>query len=203
MDFYSKKLLPRLINCACRSNYFSGLRKRIIPQAYGNVIEIGFGSGLNIPFYNKELINKIYAVEPALSFSKLFNKNSVNFPIEIYNIPAEELPFGDNFFDSAVCTFSFCSINNTLKAISELKRVIKPKSKIYFCEHSVSHNHKTASLQNALNPIWKKAFGGCSLNRDIKSCLKNFNFDLSEVEIISHGILNPLGDIQVGAALKK
>jgi len=203
MSIYSKKILPLLITCACKNSYFSELRKKIIPQAHGRVIEIGFGSGLNTPFYNCKLIDKVYAVEPALSFSKLFNKESINFPVEIYNTTAENLPFEDNFFDSAVCTFSFCSINDTLKAVSELKRVIKTNSKIYFCEHSISHNNAIARFQNTINPIWKKVFGGCNLNRDIKSCLNNFNFNLSELEIISHGILNPLGDIQLGIATKK
>ncbi|MEH7074625.1 class I SAM-dependent methyltransferase [Neobacillus drentensis] len=161
---------------------FKRIRKELLSQATGNVLELGSGTGINFPFYN--VAATVTAIEPSQymieqSFSK--QKQAV-IPIEIVQASAEELPFAANTFDTVVATLVFCTIPNPEKAILEMKRVCKPEGKILLFEHVKMQNQFLSSLQDWLTPVWKKICDGCCLNRDTIDLLSSHDISITEVQ---------------------
>ncbi|EKN67619.1 type 11 methyltransferase [Neobacillus bataviensis LMG 21833] len=162
---------------------FKQIRKELLSNATGCVLELGSGTGVNFPFYNNE-VEKVTAVEPSKhmieqSTPKL--KQSI-VPIEIVQAGAEELPFAANTFDTVVATLVFCTIPNPGKALLELKRVCKPEGKILLFEHVKMENHFLGALQEMLTPAWKKICDGCCLNRKTIELLKLHNITITSVQ---------------------
>lgn len=158
------------------------LREEIVSKAKGEVLEIGFGSGLNIPYYKD--VNKLYALEPSQEIFDVGTKNTNNtkFVVEHLKNSAEQISLTDNSVDSVVSTWSLCSIPNPEKALKEIHRVLKPGGKFYFLEHGKSNNVSKYTLQNILNPFSKCLMGGCNLNRDIEKLITNSGFEIENIE---------------------
>lgn len=184
MSIYSKYILPNLIHFACGGSAFSKQRSKIIPLAEGNILEIGAGTGLNLPFYDGTKVIKLTAIEPSEDTWKKCEVDLKNLPFEFEFIlaSAEELPFENELFDSVVVTYALCTIPNVEKALSEMKRVLKPSGKILFSEHGIAPEKRVRFIQNKLNPIWKQLSGGCNLNRNIPLLIQNSGFKMKTVE---------------------
>lgn len=181
MSLYKKHVLPRIINSICSAKSTSKLREAIIPIAYGRVLEVGIGSGLNLPYYNVRSVKKIIGVDPSLEMWKL-NKWQGEIDINFIIANAEELPFEDNIFDSVVCTYTLCTIPNAEKALKEMSRVLKPSGKLLFAEHGLAPDRKVFTVQNKINPIWKKLAGGCNINRDVEKLIATAAFQFSSFD---------------------
>ena len=180
-NFYEKNILPPLLNCCCGTKPITYQRKKIIPEANGDILEIGVGSGLNIPFYDKNKVSKIIALDPSEDLNSMakIKAKANNLNIHFLTGVAEDIQIADSSIDTIVITYTLCTIPEPEKALSEIKRVLRTNGKILFSEHGLAPDDKVVNWQNKINPIWNKVFGGCNLNRDIPSLLKDAGFDIS------------------------
>jgi len=159
-------------------------REKVVPLAEGRVLEIGIGSGLNLPFYNTLKIDQLTAIDPS---EEIWKKNEIDiskleYDFQFIKACAENIPKDNNTFDSAVITYTLCTIPNAQKALTEIKRVLKPNGKLIFCEHGKAPDKNVEKWQNFVNPLWKRLGGGCNLNRNIPSILENNGFKISQME---------------------
>ena len=168
MGVYARYVLPPLIDLAMRGSQLSDERRRIVPQARGRVIEIGFGSGLNLPFYGPE-VKTLAAVDPSRElWSRARSRVArASFAIVFTHASAERLPFGDGTFDTAVTTWTMCSIPDAAAALREMKRVLIPGGRLLFVEHGRAPDARVRTWQDRLTPLWRRLAGGCHLNRPI------------------------------------
>ena len=184
MEFYDKYILPKVLNCACGSKPFNYQRDKIVPLADGVVLDIGIGSGLNIPFYNKTKIKYLYGLDPSkelLNIAKLSAKEK-KIEIEFLECGAEDIPLPDKSIDTVLITFTMCTIPDVTLSNSEIMRVLKDDGKLLFCEHGLAPDTSVAKWQNRINPLWSKMFGGCNINRDIPLILSDSGFKVNNLQ---------------------
>lgn len=184
MSIYSKYFLPKIIDWACSQKPVIKQREKVIPQAQGNVLEIGIGSGLNLPFYSQDKVRHLTAIDPSV---EIWQKNKVDtqnlaFDFEFIKAFAEDIPTDNDSFDTVVITYTLCTIPDTQKALEEIRRVLKTNGKLLFCEHGKAPGLAVQKWQNRINPIWKYIGGGCNLNRDIPSLIKDSGFKISQLD---------------------
>lgn len=184
MGLYEKYVLPNAIVWACKQKSSMKQREKIIPLASGNVLEIGIGSGLNLPFYDKKKVTHLTAIDPSAAIWKKnsFDTNTLGFEFDFMEAFSENIPADNNSFDTVVITYALCTIQDTEKAFDEIKRVLKKDGKLLFCEHGKAPDKKIVRWQNMLNPFWKKIGGGCNLNRDIPFMIEHNGFKILKLE---------------------
>lgn len=184
MNLYNKYILPKVVHWACNSKPSYKQRLKIIPKANGTILEIGIGSGLNLPLYNSKLVESLVAIDPSNEIWKLNNidHKTLGFNFEFIQAFAEDIPASKHTFDTVVITYSLCTIINIKLALSEIKRVLKPNGKLLFCEHGIAPDEKTVYWQNRINPIWKKVGGGCNLNKDIPKLILENGFKITQLD---------------------
>ena len=183
MRIYHTCVLPRLINLAMQSRVVSGERARLVPLASGGVLEVGIGSGLNLPFYARN-VEKLCGLDPSLDLWRLAKKRIARapFPIEFIALSGESIPFGDSTFDSVVTTWTLCSIPDPGKALAEMRRVLKPQGQLIFIEHGLAPDPRVMAWQNRLTPIWQRIAGGCHLNRKMDDLIRNAGYHFIQIE---------------------
>ena len=184
MSFYNKYILPKVLNCACASKPINYQRDKIVPLAEGVVLDIGIGSGLNIPFYNKTKIKQLYGLDPSkelLDIAKTVAKKE-NLEIEFLECGAESIPLPDKSIDTVLITYTMCTIPDVALSNSEIIRVLKDDGKLLFCEHGLAPDKNIAKWQKRINPLWSKIAGGCNLNRDIPNLISSSGFKISNME---------------------
>ena len=184
MSFYNKYILPKILNCACASKPINYQRDKIVPLAEGVVLDIGIGSGLNIPFYNKTKIKQLYGLDPSkelLDIAKSVAKKE-NLEIEFLECGAESIPLLDKSIDTVLITYTMCTIPDVALSNSEIIRVLKDDGKLLFCEHGLAPDKNIAKWQKRINPLWSKIAGGCNLNRDIPNLISSSGFKISNME---------------------
>ncbi len=209
MNLYQKYILPFILNKAMQNDMFTEIRREIIPKAIGTVLEIGFGSGLNMPFYKQDgSIDRLYALEPSLElFEKYVSsqaQNKANLqPIEVnyLHASAESIPLPDASVNTVVSTWTMCTIPNPGVALSEISRVLKPGGTFIFVEHGLSPHKVATTCQRIGTPFSKCLAGGCHLNRDIKSLLTSSPLQIKELKTFSRKY-RPLEYTYQGSALK-
>jgi len=159
-------------------------RAKIIPQAQGTVLEIGVGSGLNLPFYDKARIKHLTAIDPSVETwdKNKFDIQKLPFNFEFIKAYAEAIPADNNCFDTVVITYALCTIPDTEKALEEIRRVLKPNGKLLFCEHGKAPDLAVQKWQNNINPLWKRLGGGCHLNKDIPLIIKQNGFNIKKLD---------------------
>jgi ubiquinone/menaquinone biosynthesis C-methylase UbiE len=173
--FYEKHILPYLVHKVCGIEPINHQRQKIVPLASGKVLEIGFGSGHNLPFYNKEKVSHLYALEPSEEMLKLAEPGlrQISFPYQILQTSAESIPLEYASIDTIVMTYSLCTISDPEKALQEMHRVLTPEGRLLFLEHGKAPEKSVEWWQNCVTPIWKHFSGGCHLNRDIPQLLQS------------------------------
>ncbi len=183
MSFYSRRVLPRIIDWGMRYEEASRLRARAIPGARGIVLEVGIGSGLNLPFYTAA-VTKLYGVDPSAELLAMVRPRAaqVSFPVELLQHTAEQIPLPNRSVDSVVVTWALCSIPNPAAALSEMRRVLKPDGTLIFVEHGLSPDAKVRSWQNRLTPMWRRLAGGCHLNRKMDDLIRTAGFSIATLE---------------------
>ncbi len=184
MGIYSRYFGPKFVSCLCSAENIAAERERIVPLASGVVLEIGMGPGLNLPFYNPEIVTKVIGVDPSNAFLSLGEerRQASLIPLEIIQAPAEDIPLEDGSVDTAVITYTLCSVEDPMQALREVRRVLKPEGRVLFLEHGLSPELTVARWQHRLNPIWRKLAVGCNLNRPIADLLKQAGFQLQSVD---------------------
>ena len=180
--FYESKVLPKLLTVLCNTKPNHYQRKKVVPLAIGDVVEIGVGPGLNLQNYNLDTVNKVIGIDPSDELNKIAKKNAnkVNLDIEFNLSSAESIDLPTSSVDSVVCTFSLCSIPNPQKALKEIYRILKPGGKYYFCEHGISPDLSTRVFQNVTNVFYPKLSGGCHANRDIPKLISESGLKILE-----------------------
>ncbi|QWG22029.1 class I SAM-dependent methyltransferase [Bradyrhizobium sediminis] len=160
------------------------MRKRIVPRAKGVVVEVGFGSGLNLPFYDPKRVHLLIGIEPDEAMIKLAQEelDKTAFPAELRQGVGEKLPLKDAMADTVVVTYAFCTIPEPARALDEIRRVLKPGGQLLFCEHARADGWR-GSLQRGLNGAWSGLFGGCNLTRDPVSVIEAAGFTTADVVV--------------------
>ena len=183
MSFYAKYVLPRLIDVAMRNPETARLRAEWIPKARGQVLEVGIGSGLNLPFYSPE-VECVYGVDPSVELGRLArsraaaNATKVEFLLQSAEQP---LPLASASMDTVVLTWTLCSIPNAPRALQEMKRVLKPAGRLIFLEHGRAPDPGVVLWQDRLTPFWKHFTGGCHLNRKVDELITEAGFQITEL----------------------
>jgi ubiquinone/menaquinone biosynthesis C-methylase UbiE len=183
MNAYEKHVLPWLIHLGMRSKAERAERARFVPLASGSVLEIGFGSGLNVPFYGSK-VRTLFALDPSLELWKIARGRVARapFPIEFLPASAERIPLGDMAVDGVVTTWTLCSIPDPAQALTEMRRVLKPEGRLIFVEHGRSPDPEVRRWQDRLTPLWRRVAGGCHLNRQIDDLVVDAGFHVRRIE---------------------
>ena len=184
MGFYEKHILPRCLDKACGIGPISKQRQKVVPHATGVVLEIGIGSGLNLPFYNAENVTKIIGVDPDEHIWKRSAKRRAKSTIEIKRIglSGEDIPLDKNTADSVVVTYSLCTIPDPIKALKEMTRILKPGGTILFTEHGKAPDETVHKWQNRIDPLWGKLAGGCHTGRNIPELFRQAGLRFDTLE---------------------
>jgi len=183
VGFYERRILPRIMNRACGSKHVAPLRQKVCQGLAGNVVEIGFGSGHNVPFY-PPVVERVAVVEPSdLSWELAAERlAATRIPIQRAGLDGESLPFEDDTFDAALSTWTLCTIPDVGKAMQELRRVLKPGATFHFLEHGLAPDASVRKWQHRLDPIEQRIAGGCHFTRPILDILTAAGFDVGEVD---------------------
>jgi len=178
MNMYEQYCLPHLIHCACGLKVIQQQREKVVPLAKGRVLEVGMGSGLNIPYYDPKNIELVWGLEPSEGMRKKAQTNLEHAPFEVrwLDLPGEEIPLRDKSVDTVLLTYTLCTIPNWQKALQHMRRVLKPGGQLIFCEHGAAPDEGVRRWQNRLTPLWKNIAGGCHLNRPIPRYLEAGGF---------------------------
>ncbi len=204
MGFYSEVIFPRLLDWSMSNPPFSEYRKEVLSQVTGDVLEIGFGTGLNLSHY-PDHVHKLTTIDANPGMNSLAQKRIQASSIQVDNkiMNGEELPMADNTFDSVVSTWTLCSIANVDQALKEIHRVLKPGGKFFFIEHGLSNDPKVQVWQNRLTPLQKIIADGCHLNRHIEQLVQKYFQSLTLETFYAPEIPNFLGYMYKGIARKR
>ncbi len=184
MALYEDHVLPHLIDLVCSTKPTRKQREKIVHLAEGDVLEIGFGSGLNLPYFDRSKVHKIFALEPAEGMRRKARPNvaASGLDVEFIDLPGEEIPLEARTVDTVLITFTLCSINEVTAALEGMRRVLKPGGKLLYCEHGAAPDTNVRRWQHRLNPTWKRFSGGCNMNRDIPALIEGSGFRITTDE---------------------
>ena len=184
MGFYENRVLPRIIDMGCGGPPVMKQRQKVVPNAYGRVLEVGMGSGLNLGLYDREQVEFVWGLEPSEGMRRRAAPRLADSDIEVkwLSLPGEEIPLEDQSADTILLTFTLCTIPDFKRALEQMRRVLKPSGQLLFCEHGEAPDPSTQKWQRRINPIWKKIAGGCNLNRRIPSCLEDGGFEIKKLD---------------------
>jgi ubiquinone/menaquinone biosynthesis C-methylase UbiE len=183
MGFYSDIVLPKLCDLAMRNKQLVPFRERVIGAAEGRVLEIGVGSGRNLPFYRPP-VREVLALEPAPRLVSMARSASpaTSLPVSFLEASAEAIPLDGHSVDTIVTTWTLCSIPQAATALAEMRGVLRPGGKLLFVEHGMAPDEGVRRWQDRLTPAWRCLCGGCHLNRPIRSMIEGAGFRIDRIE---------------------
>ena len=183
MGFYERHVLPRLINWGMDTEIARAERAELVPLARGVVLEVGVGSGLNLPYYG-EGVQRLYALDPSLALKAMAaaRVDAAPFPVDLVGMAAESIPLDDRSVDTVLTTWTLCTIPEVTVALGEMRRVLRPDGRLIFVEHGRAPEARIAGWQDRLNPIQRRLAGGCNLNRKIDELIAGAGFRITRIE---------------------
>ena len=181
MGVYQEYVVPHLVNLAMRNRQLAPYRERTIRRAEGRVLEIGVGSGLNLPLYTTRA-TELLGLDPHPRLLAMASGKPRSVPSKLIEGSAESIPLDDDSVDTVVSTWSLCTIPNVVTALAEIRRVVKPDGQLLFVEHGLASEDGVRKWQDRLTPVWKRAAGGCHLNRPIAALVEDAGFRISKME---------------------
>jgi SAM-dependent methyltransferase len=202
MGLYRQQAVPRIINCLC-GRRFAALRRRVCAGLAGDVLEIGFGSGLNVPFY-PAAVTQVAAIEPAdvgwsLAAARIA---AARVPVRRAGRDARSLPFADGAFDAALSTWTLCTIPDPVAALREIRRVLRPGAALHFVEHGLAPDERVRRWQRRLDPLERRLAGGCRFTQPIAGLLADAGFAIRELDVFyARGVPKVSGAYSLGTAV--
>lgn len=186
MNWYNRHIMPQVVNFSCSGKSNTRQRQKVVPWAEGVVLEIGIGSGLNLPYYDKNLVQMLYGLDPspdmwAVAKSKRAEAD-FGFDFQFVEAFSDDIPLDSHSIDTIITTYTLCTIGNIEQSFSELRRVLKDSGRLVFCEHGKAPDRSVERLQNFFNPVWGMFGGGCNLNRDIPKMIENGGFKPVDIQ---------------------
>ncbi len=182
MGPYARFVLPTVIEKGCGIPPVRAIRRKLVPQATGRVLEIGVGTGLNIPHYDRTKVTELIALDPAAQMHGRAQRRAdeAGIDVRLVGLSADRIPLDDGAVDTVVVTFTLCSIPDPAPAVAEMRRVLRPGGRLVFCEHGRAPDEAVRRWQRRLNPVWGLVAGGCHLDRDIPALLAE-HFDVADI----------------------
>jgi len=202
MGFYTERILPRLVDAGCGTEAVEPLRRRTCAGLHGEVLEVGFGSGLNVPFY-PSAVTRVRAIEPSDLAWRLATSRveASSIPVERAGRDGQSLPFTDGTFDTALSTWTLCTIPDPAAALREVRRVVRPGGTLHFVEHGLAPDKAVRTWQRRLEPLQKRVCGGCHLTREPLRLIREAGFTVTSVErFYEEGVPRPFGADCLGVA---
>ncbi|MFF9016658.1 class I SAM-dependent methyltransferase [Streptomyces sp. NPDC014870] len=202
MGWYADQVVPLIVNLACGAKSAPPLRRRVCTSLAGEIVEIGFGTGHNVPFYPPE-VTSVDAVEPSDTCWRLAADRIATSPVSIRRSghDAQKLPYEDASFAAALCTWTQCTVPDAAAALAELRRVLRPGSALHFVEHGLAPNENVRRWQRRLEPLNKRVLGGCHLTRPVVPLLSVAGFTIRNVDVFyEEGAPKPWGADTLGVA---
>jgi len=181
--WYDEKILPKIVAAGCSSEEVSELRRHVVPLAEGKVFEIGCGGGYNQALYKQDAITQFAGIDPNASLldAARARAREMGWEADIREGKGEDIPFADGSFDTVVCTYTLCSVDNQSQVLSELRRILKPGGKLLFLEHGKAPDPGPAKWQRRIEPVWKKLMGNCHLTREIGAAIGPAGFEVEPI----------------------
>lgn len=203
MSWYCNHLLPRLLDWTMQRAPFATERERLLNNVRGRVLEIGFGSGINLQYYSRQ-VSHLHAIDPSIGALNLAEKrlSQASFPVECLPLFAEELPFEEESFDYVVSTWSLCTITDPIKSLQEVRRVLKKGGRFVFVEHGLSQSRRISKWQNRITPLHRCLTGGCHLNRNIAAMIEAVDFEHRQIEYFEMPFFRLVSPSYRGVAVK-
>ena len=182
-ELWDGHVLPRLVERACKSHVILEERRRCVPRASGEVLEVGVGSGLNLALYDPERVTRVVGIDPSEPLLVRASERARAAAVHVELVPAaaERLPFDAARFDSAVVTYTLCSVADVARALAEVRRVLRPRGRLLFIEHGAAPDGGPRRWQRRITPLWKRIGGNCHLDRDVKRELETGGFAIEEL----------------------
>jgi ubiquinone/menaquinone biosynthesis C-methylase UbiE len=203
MSFYGDRVLPRLINAVMNTKQTRKIRERVCAGLAGHVVEIGFGTGHNLPFLSRG-VTRLRAVEPSANSVRLAQQRiaASPVPVEIVGLDGQSIPLDDDSADAVLCTWSLCTIPDATAAVREMRRVLKPGGTLHFVEHGAAPDDTVRRWQDRLNGFQNRVAGGCNLNRDIPGLIEAGGFRITTMDTYyGKGEPKPYGYLFEGRAV--
>ena len=184
MGFYCDCIEPACVSLVCSTKPIQRQRMKIVPRAHGVVLEVGFGSGHNLPFYDGAKVERLYALEPSPGMRRRASQRMAasDINIDLIDLPGETIPLESGSVDSILITYTLCTIPDAAKALAGMRRVLKPGGQVFFCEHGVAPDPGVRRWQDRINGVWGCIAGGCNLNRDIPALFRAADFRMDDLE---------------------
>lgn len=201
MRLYQRWLLPRLINWSMRNRDLAAYRERLVAAAWGRVLEIGVGSGLNLPFYTGAA-QIVLGLDPAGALLRMARRKLTEAPCPVLLLAgsAEAIPLKDGSVDTIVMTWTLCSIPDPHRALQEMRRVLRPDGELLFVEHGLAPEPRVEAWQHRLTPIWSRIGGGCHLDRPMDRLVASAGFEITELRKGYMNRLKPMTFMYEGSA---
>ena len=184
MGFYDRHILPFLLNSAMGAKPISYQRRKVVPRAEGRVLEIGFGAGHNLPFYDASKVTHLWALEPSNEMRAKAAERVRASPLklEFLDLPGEQIPLDDESADTVLVTYTLCTIPDVMRALSGMRRVLKSGGRFLFCEHGEAPDENVVRWQRRITPVWKKIGGGCHVDRAIPKLIRDSGFAIQDMD---------------------
>ncbi len=184
MKLYDKYILPKVVHFTCGMKPMMLQREKVVHRAEGRVLEIGIGSGLNLPFYDAERVEKVIGLDPSVEMNRMARRTAdqVVVDVEFLECRGEDIPLDDCSVDSILMTYTLCTIPDAQRALNQMIRVLRPGGRLIFCEHGAAPDASVRRWQDRLNPLWGRLGGGCNLNRDVPELIAQGGFRIDELD---------------------
>ncbi len=204
-DLYERYMLPYFIDMAAGVPVLARQREIIVPKARGRVLEVGFGSGRNLPFYDASKVTEVIGLEPSEPMRRIGRRRILEsgLDVSLVDAVAETMPFKSRSFDTVLLTFTLCSVSDPLEALREMRRVLTPGGRLLFCEHGRSPHGSISRWQDLLTPWWKRVSGGCHLDRDVVELIGRAGFECPVLDRFYASRLRPWTWITRGEAVPR